>query len=142
MRAAIFVGPTLPPRLRPTDPLWEWRPPVRQGDVYRVAQTRPDAIGIIDGYFEIVPTVWHKEILWAMAQGIPVYGAASIGALRAAELDVFGMRRRRPYLRRFPRWGFTGRRRGRRAAWAGGIGVSSAYRSYGQYPRHGCRGGL
>jgi len=27
-----------------------------------------------------------------MAQGIHVFGAASIGALRAAELDVFGMR--------------------------------------------------
>jgi hypothetical protein len=49
-------------------------------------------IGVIDGYFEVVPTVWHKEILWAMAQGIHVFGAASIGALRAAELDVFGMR--------------------------------------------------
>jgi hypothetical protein len=49
-------------------------------------------IGVIDGYFEVVPTVWHKEILWAMAQGIHVFGAASIGALRAAELDSFGMR--------------------------------------------------
>ena len=39
-----------------------------------------------------MPTVWHKEILWAMAQGIHVFGAASIGALRAAELDAFGMR--------------------------------------------------
>lgn len=91
MRAVIFVGPSLPPRLRPSGPLWEWRPPVRQGDVYRAALTRPDAIGIIDGYFETVPTVWHKEILWAMAEGIPVFGAASIGALRAAELDSFGM---------------------------------------------------
>ena len=48
-------------------------------------------IGVIDGYFEVVPTVWHKEILWAMSQGIHVYGAASIGALRAAELAEFGM---------------------------------------------------
>ncbi len=87
----IFVGPSLAPRLRPSDPIWEWRPPVRQGDVYRAALTRPDAIGVIDGYFETVPTVWHKEILWAMAEGIPVFGAASIGALRAAELDSFGM---------------------------------------------------
>ena len=39
-----------------------------------------------------MPTVWHKEILWAMAQGIHVYGAASIGALRAAELTDFGMK--------------------------------------------------
>jgi hypothetical protein len=93
MRAIIFVGPSLPPASRPAaEPAIEWRPPVRQGDVARAALTGPDVIGIIDGYFEIVPTVWHKEILWAMAQGIHVFGAASIGALRAAELDTFGMR--------------------------------------------------
>jgi hypothetical protein len=93
MSAVVFVGPTLPPRLRPAgEPLWDWRPPVRQGELYRAALARPQAIGIIDGYFEVVPTVWHKEILWAMAQGIHVFGAASIGALRAAELDPFGMR--------------------------------------------------
>src|SRR4029077_5625310 len=33
-----------------------------------------------------------KEIVWAMAAGVHVFGAASIGALRAAELDAFGMR--------------------------------------------------
>jgi hypothetical protein len=93
MRAVIFAGPSLPPQLRPAgEPLIEWRPPVRQGELYRAALARPAVIGVIDGYFEVVPTVWHKEILWAMAQGIHVFGAASIGALRAAELDVFGMR--------------------------------------------------
>jgi len=93
MTAIIFAGPTLPPALQPVlECAIEWRPPVRQGDVYRAALTRPSVIGIIDGYFEFVPTVWHKEILWAMAQGIHVFGAASIGALRAAELDTFGMR--------------------------------------------------
>jgi hypothetical protein len=61
------------------------------GDVRRAAEERPDAIGLIDGYFEVVPSVWHEEILWAMDRGIRVYGAASIGALRAAELDVYGM---------------------------------------------------
>src|ERR1041385_4660102 len=93
MRAIIFAGPTLPPAVRPVSgPAIEWRPPVRQGDVYRAALSGPSVIGIVDGYFEGVPTGWHKEILWAMAQGIHVFGAASIGALRAAELDVFGMR--------------------------------------------------
>jgi hypothetical protein len=93
MTAIIFAGPSLPPRLRPAgEPLIEWRPPVRQGELYRAALTGPAVIGVIDGYFEVVPTVWHKEILWAMSQGIHVFGAASIGALRAAELDVFGMR--------------------------------------------------
>jgi hypothetical protein len=92
MRAIVFAGPTLPPRVRPNDPRIEWRPPVKQGELYRAALTGPAVIGVIDGYFEVVPTVWHKEILWAMAQGIHVFGAASTGALRAAELDAFGMR--------------------------------------------------
>jgi hypothetical protein len=51
----------------------------------------PSAIAVIDGYFEHVPSVWHKEILWALSEGIPVFGAASMGALRAAELAPFGM---------------------------------------------------
>jgi hypothetical protein len=92
MRAVIFAGPSLPPAARPTDPALEWCPPVKQGEVYESALTRPAIIGIIDGYFEVTPTVWHKEILWAMAQGIHVYGSASIGALRAAELHQFGMK--------------------------------------------------
>jgi hypothetical protein len=67
------------------------RPPAAQGDIYRACLLRPRAIGLIDGYFEGVPSVWHKEVLWALSQGIAVYGSASMGALRAAELDVFGM---------------------------------------------------
>ncbi|WP_024508948.1 TfuA-like protein [Bradyrhizobium sp. ARR65] len=91
MSAVIFAGPSLPPHVRPHVAGFEWRPPLRRGDLYLAALQRPALIGIIDGYFETVPTVWHKEILWAMAQGIHVYGAASIGALRAAELAEFGM---------------------------------------------------
>ena len=90
-RAVIFAGPSLPPSLRSPNPALHWHPPVKQGDVYQAALTGPAIIGITDGYFEVTPTVWHKEILWAMAQGIHVYGSASIGALRAAELCHFGM---------------------------------------------------
>jgi hypothetical protein len=93
MTAVIFAGPSLPPNARLACGLdIDWRPPVRQGELYRAALGRPAVIGVIDGYFEVTPTVWHKEILWAMTQGIHVFGAASIGALRAAELDVFGMK--------------------------------------------------
>lgn len=92
LEAVIFAGPSLPPRLRPPDPALIWRPPVRQGELYRAALARPAIIGVIDGYFEVTPTVWHKEILWAMAQGIHVYGSASTGALRAVELAPFGMK--------------------------------------------------
>ena len=92
MNAVIFAGPSLPPNLRPPNPALIWRPPVRQGELYQAALARPAIIGVVDGYFEVTPTVWHKEILWAMAQGIHVYGSASIGALRAAELAPFGMK--------------------------------------------------
>ncbi len=91
MSAVIFAGPSLPPSTRPTVAGLEWRPPLCRGDMYLAALRRPKLIGVVDGYFETIPTVWHKEILWAMAQGIHVYGAASIGALRAAELADFGM---------------------------------------------------
>ena len=67
-------------------------PPAAQGDVYRaVRDHRPAVIGLVDGYFHQAPSVWHKEILWAMASGVAVFGAASMGALRAAELHAFGM---------------------------------------------------
>jgi hypothetical protein len=92
MSAIMFAGPSLPPDYRPVVAGFVWHPPLRMGDLARAASARPAVIGVIDGVFEVVPTVWHKEILWAMAQGIPVYGAASIGALRAAELAPFGMR--------------------------------------------------
>ncbi|HEX3855396.1 MAG TPA: TfuA domain-containing protein, partial [Polyangiaceae bacterium] len=45
----------------------------------------------MDGYFACVAAPWHKEILYAMSQGCAVFGAASMGALRAAELAPFGM---------------------------------------------------
>jgi hypothetical protein len=93
MRVVIFAGPSLPPSSRPvSEPPFEWHPPVRQGELYRAALGQPAIIGVVDGYFEVTPTVWHKEILWAMTQGIHVFGAASMGALRAAELGAFGMR--------------------------------------------------
>jgi len=92
VRAIVFAGPSISRKEVEAIPGVEWRPPVSQGDVYRSAQTAPDFIAIIDGYFEGVPSVWHKEILWAMSRGIHLLGASSMGALRAAELHPFGMR--------------------------------------------------
>jgi AraC-like DNA-binding protein len=91
MTVYVFTGPTLPPAEARS--IWQanYLPPAAHGDVYRAALRQPRAIGIIDGYFEGVPSVWHKEILWALSQGIHVFGSASMGALRAAELDRFGM---------------------------------------------------
>jgi hypothetical protein len=46
---------------------------------------------LIDGVFGQSLSVWHKEILFALSLGIHVYGASSLGALRAAETAAFGM---------------------------------------------------
>ncbi|WP_437718332.1 TfuA-like protein [Sorangium sp. So ce448] len=91
MKIYVFTGPTLPAEEARAELDAIYLPPVAQGDLYRAALDRPIAIGIIDGYFERVPAVWHKEILSAMSQGIHVFGSASMGALRAAELASFGM---------------------------------------------------
>ncbi|MEW5740083.1 MAG: TfuA-like protein [Myxococcota bacterium] len=82
----VFLGPSLPldeaRRLLPAD----YRPPARQGDVFRALVDRPRVIALIDGVFESVPSVWHHELLAAHAAGVHVFGASSMGALRAAEL--------------------------------------------------------
>ena len=69
-------------------------PPVGEGDVYKLIGSEEElvSIGIIDGYFESTTSVWHKEILYALYNGIHVYGSASMGALRAAELSAYGMK--------------------------------------------------
>lgn len=88
----VFLGPTLP--LAAARELCDavFLPPARRGDIAAaIARHRPATIALIDGYFEQVPSVWHKEILHALADGVGVAGAASMGALRAAELAAFGM---------------------------------------------------
>ncbi len=92
MTIAAFLGPTLDRRVAESLlPGTIWLPPVSMGDVYAVARDRPWGIAIIDGAFDRVPAVWHKEILWAMSRGVHVFGSSSMGALRAAELETFGM---------------------------------------------------
>lgn len=57
----------------------------------RFANRLPDVIGLIDGYFFQKPAIHFKEILFALERGVRVLGASSMGALRASELDAFGM---------------------------------------------------
>lgn len=88
----VFLGPTLPGEdAAAILPGAAIRPPAAQGDVVEAVQEGAAAIVIIDGAFESVPAVWHKDILWALWRGAAVYGGASMGALRAAEMAPFGM---------------------------------------------------
>lgn len=89
MTTHVFVGPTLP-AAEIEDAIVH--PPVAVGDILQLIERRGiTRIAIIDGYFERMAAVWHKELLHALEKGIAVYGAASMGALRAAELHAFGM---------------------------------------------------
>lgn len=90
--AYVFLGPTLSVASARAELDACYLPPAAVGDVCRLWRFRPRVIGIVDGYAEFVPAVWHKEILWIMEHGVHVFGSAGLGALRAAELDAFGMR--------------------------------------------------
>jgi hypothetical protein len=88
----VFLGPTLAHDDARAVLDARYLPPAGHGDLLRAALRRPRAIALVDGVFEQSPAVWHKEILFALSEGVQVYGAASMGALRAAELHQFGMR--------------------------------------------------
>ena len=91
MSVIVFVGPTLPRELAQAELDATYLPPAGQGDLYLAVRKAPTAIAIIDGYFKHTPAVWHKEVLWSLSQGVHVFGASSMGALRASELAPFGM---------------------------------------------------
>ena len=91
-RAYCFIGPSLPGAAGLTEgsPV-RLLPPVAAGDLLRLDVRAGDTVGIVDGYFHQSGSVRHKEILHLLDQGVRVMGAASMGALRAVELEPFGM---------------------------------------------------
>jgi len=92
MKPVIFLGSSLPVAEARKILDADYRPPVKRGDVDALCEKRrPQAIAIIDGEFFQSLAISPKEILRAIEQSIPVWGASSLGALRAAELHPFGM---------------------------------------------------
>jgi hypothetical protein len=91
-RAYCFIGPSLPEAAATAAASdIQVLPPVAAGDLLRLGARFGDIVGIVDGYFHQTGSVRHKEILALLDEGVRVMGAASMGALRAAELDRFGM---------------------------------------------------
>ncbi|MBA2859831.1 TfuA-related McrA-glycine thioamidation protein [Methanococcus maripaludis] len=66
-------------------------PPIKRGDLTSEKIFDYDIIGIIDGCFLQSTAVAHREILKVIENNITVFGAGSMGALRASELDTCGM---------------------------------------------------
>ena len=94
MKAVVFLGPSLPlseaKKILSVDKAI-YLPPASQADLLSaVTIYKPDVIAIIDGEFGQSLSIWHKEILFALEKGIQIYGASSMGALRAVETSMFG----------------------------------------------------
>jgi hypothetical protein len=86
-----FVGPSLAAAERRAFGSVVWKPPVEAGDLLRLDVDASTRLCLIDGYFDHRPAVRHKEILLLLSEGVRMFGAGSIGALRAAEMDGFGL---------------------------------------------------
>lgn len=119
----MFVGPTAHglPRSLLAAPGTTVLPPARRGDVAALtdavpadtaladaaladaalADAAPGEIVIVDGRFGDVLAVGHREILAALGAGWTVWGLASTGAIRAAELRDHGMKGFGEVYRRF-----------------------------------------
>ncbi len=69
----------------------EYLPPVRRHDIRRLMNSPPGIIGIIDGVFFDSAAIAHREIIEVLKMGITVVGGGSMGALRAFELEPYGM---------------------------------------------------
>jgi hypothetical protein len=87
----VFLGPSLPREEASSLLDARYLPPAQFGDVYRQVGDGVRAVVLIDGVFHGRAPVWHREIICAIENGIRVYGASSMGALRAAELRPHGM---------------------------------------------------
>ncbi|MFE9560570.1 TfuA-like protein [Streptomyces sp. NPDC006487] len=92
-RVIVYAGPTISAAdVHAVLPEADVRPPAGRGDLL-AEQWRPgDVVVVVDGYFRERRSVGHKEILQVLTEGAEVIGAASMGALRAAELAPCGMR--------------------------------------------------
>jgi TfuA protein len=90
----IYLGPSLShEKARSILPEADYRGPAKKGDLLKLA-TDPDAklVGLVDGVFlQDYPPTPIEVYQLARKQGVVIAGAASLGALRAVELEKFGM---------------------------------------------------
>src|SRR6201990_3519269 len=89
MKTIVFFGPSIAESEVRKLAAVTHAPPIKRGDLAGAADY--DAFVIIDGEFGQNMSVSPKEILGVLERGKTVIGAASMGALRASELDRSGM---------------------------------------------------
>jgi hypothetical protein len=92
-KVVVYTGPTISPDVvHAALPEAQVLSPLARGDVLSCQWNVGDTAVVIDGYFRERRSIGHKEILLLLSEGVDVIGAASMGALRAAELWPYGMR--------------------------------------------------
>lgn len=88
----VFLGPSLPrDRARELLSGVAFHGPIARRDLPEVIAGGARVVAIIDGVFHQSLAVSPKEIRQALGSGVTVFGAASMGALRACELHAYGM---------------------------------------------------
>ena len=88
----IFTGPSLRPcEAMKTFDKATYKPPIKRNDAINAYQNGAKIIGIIDGVFFSNVAVSPRELIHLLEKGVILIGGASMGALRAAELDEYGM---------------------------------------------------
>ncbi|MEM7394218.1 MAG: TfuA-like protein, partial [Verrucomicrobiota bacterium] len=87
----VFSGGSLAGTKAPADDSEVWVEPAEQGDMVAAVMDGFETLLIIDGYFYTRFPCTTFEVMLALEQGINVFGSSSMGALRAVELDRFGM---------------------------------------------------
>jgi TfuA protein len=90
VRLAVFCGPSLPPPDRRAFGEVIFLPPAARGDVEAAAQAY-EALLLIDGVFHHALAPSPKECCRAAGRA-RAFGAASMGAMRAAECAAYGFR--------------------------------------------------
>ena len=93
-KTIVFAGPTLSGLLTLQEELSQefvFHAPIKCGDLLEARKENYKTAVIIDGLFETVPAIWHKEILDFVDKEGVVIGCSSMGALRAVECKPFGM---------------------------------------------------
>lgn len=90
-KAVIFTGNSISHEDAKKILRADYQPPVRRFQLEKFVQQGYNVMGIIDGIFFDRAAVGHREIISALNAGVKVVGGASMGALRASELDTYGM---------------------------------------------------
>lgn len=90
----IFIGPSLGPEKARRILEADYRPPAKKGDLLRLAglETVVNIVGLVDGLFlQDYPPTPIEVYQLAIKKNMVLVGGASLGALRAVELEKFGM---------------------------------------------------